>query len=275
MTENKRLLTYIALGVIVLFLVGGVYGYFGVLSPLHQKIESVDAEMQQQKTFLDHAEAPMAVATQDSENTFALQEEVPVRPLVDQLMLQFEKAEVLSDSLILTMDFSDGEASEDEEEVAAEEETAEETASEQTNKGENTEQESTDTSTESIEQNVSNEDDSVEPSKTTTPPAPEVLPDGVKKITAEMSVVSKDYEGILKFIKTVEELKRVIVVEAITFTGMDELEIASADAVKNQLKYEITISAYYLPELTDYLKDLPRGEFPAPNGKENPLIKEN
>jgi type IV pilus assembly protein PilO len=275
MTENKRLLTYIALGVIVLFLVGGVYGYFGVLSPLHQKIESVDAEMQQQKTSLDHAEAPMAVATQDSENTFALQEEVPVRPLVDQLMLQFEKAEVLSDSLILTMDFSDGEASEDEEEVAAEEETAEETASEQTNKGENTEQESTDTSTESIEQNVSNEDDSVEPSKTTTPPAPEVLPDGVKKITAEMSVVSKDYEGILKFIKTVEELKRVIVVEAITFTGMDELEIASADAVKNQLKYEITISAYYLPELTDYLKDLPRGEFPAPNGKENPLIKEN
>jgi type IV pilus assembly protein PilO len=112
----------------------------------------------------------------------------------------------------------------------------------------------------------------VETTETPTPAVPEVLPQGVKKITAEMSVVSKDYEGIQKFIRTIEELKRVIVVEGITFTGMEELEIASADAVTDQLKYEITISAYYLPELTDYLKDLPKGEFPAPNGKDNPLI---
>ncbi len=262
MTQNKRLLTYAAIGVILLFLMCGVYGYFGLLSPLHQQIESVDAEMKQQKTFLDNMSAPATVTTQNSENTFALQEEVPVKPLIDQLMLQFEKAEVLSDSLILTMDFSDGEATEDEEKVAVEENTEQASAEENT----------TNTTTEAAEENVSNTGDDIDTSETTTPPAPEVLPQGVKKITAEMSVVSKDYEGILKFIKTVEELKRVIVVEAITFSGMDELEMASADAVKNQLKYEITISAYYLPELTDYLKDLPRGEFPAPNGKENPLI---
>jgi type IV pilus assembly protein PilO len=29
-----------------------------------------------------------------------------------------------------------------------------------------------------------------------------------------------------------------------------------------------------LPELTEYLKDLPRGGFPASNGKEKPLINE-
>ncbi|MFG6495446.1 hypothetical protein P8610_08820 [Fictibacillus sp. UD] len=268
MTQNKKLLSYVSIGVILLFLMGGIYGYFGLLSPLHQQIESVDAEMKQQKTFLDNMATPAAVTTQNSENTFTLQEEVPVKPLVDQLMLQFEKAEVLSDSLILTMDFSDGEASEDEV-GAVEEENTEETAPDENTEGENTE------STEVAEENVSNTDDDIDTSETTTPPAPEVLPQGVKKITAEMSVVSKDYEGILKFIKTVEELKRVIVVEAITFSGMDELEMAAADAVTNQLKYEITISAYYLPELTDYLKDLPRGEFPAPNGKENPLIQEN
>ncbi|MBN3554229.1 hypothetical protein JYA63_08140 [Fictibacillus nanhaiensis] len=280
MAENKRVLTYITLGVIVLFFVGGVYGYFGVLSPLHQQIESVDAETKQQIDFLDKATAPPAVTAQTSENTFALQEEVPVKPLIDQLMLQFEKAEVLSDSLILTMDFSDGEASEDEEEVAPEEESTEEAASEESPTGESSENESTEqeTSTETSEtaaETVSNEDDDVEPSEATTPPVPEVLPEGVKKITAEMSVVSKNYESIQTFIQTIEELKRVIVVEAITFSGMDELEMASADAVKDQLKYEITISAYYLPELTDYLKDLPKGEFPAPNGKENPLIKKD
>lgn len=265
MTQNKRFLSYVAIAVILLFLICGIYGYFGLLSPLHQQIESVDAEMKQQKTFLDNATTTAAVTTQNSENTFALQEEVPVKPLVDQLMLQFEKAEVLSDSLILTMDFSDGEAIEDEEEVAEEEDT------EEAEPEGNTE---ADTEAPAAEENVSNTDDDMDTSETTTLPEPEVLPQGVKKITAEMSVVSKNYEGILKFIKTVEELKRVIVVEAITFSGMDELEIASADAVKNQLKYEITISAYYLPELTDYLKDLPRGEFPPPNGKENPLIQD-
>ncbi|MCM3731578.1 hypothetical protein M3196_07880 [Fictibacillus nanhaiensis] len=68
------------------------------------------------------------------------------------------------------------------------------------------------------------------------------------------------------------DFKRVTVIEAITFSGQDELVITSAEATLGQLKYEVTIAAYYLPELTQYLKDLPRVEFPAPNGKENPLI---
>ncbi len=276
MAESKKLLTYVGLGISLLLVIGGVYAYFGLLSPLHQRIESVDMEMKQQEVLLKKAN-DSAVTTQTSENTFALQEEVPVKPLVDQLMLQFEKAEVLSDSLILTMDFSDGETSE-EEEVVAEDEAPdspapEEPATEETTETENVD-ESAEIATEVVEDDDvnANESDAVETTETPTPVTPEVLPQGVKRIKAEMSVVSKDYEGIQKFIKTIEELKRVIVVEGITFAGMEELEIASADAVTDQLKYEITISAYYLPELTDYLKDLPKGEFPAPNGKDNPLI---
>ncbi len=275
MAENKKLLTYVGLGVILLLIIGGVYGYFGLLSPLHQRIEAVDTEMKQQEVLLKTASESIAVTTQTSENTFALQEEVPVKPLVDQLMLQFEKAEVLSDSLILTMDFTDGNELE-EEEVVAEEETTDDTASEDTATNDTAENEADTTeASNEVEDDISNQNETVEPSETPIPAVPEVLPKGVKKITAKMSVVSKDYDGIRKFITTIEELKRVIVVEGITFTGMDELEIASADAVTDQLKYEITISAYYLPELTDYLKDLPKGEFPAPNGKEDPLIKKD
>jgi type IV pilus assembly protein PilO len=252
MKGNKKLLIYAAIGLILLLLVGGLYSYFGVLAPLHQEIAYVDTEIQQQKSFLQQTETTQEEVATSSENTFKLQEEVPVKPLVDQLILQFEKAEVLSDSLIMTMDFSDGEATKDEDET---EEAATETAEEQP---------------ETAEANVSNEDDSVE-TENAPAPAPEVLPEGVKKITAEMSVVSKNYEGLLKFLRTIEELKRITVIEAITFTGLDELEMASAEATPDQLKYEITISAYYLPELTDYLKDLPQVEFPAPQGKENPL----
>jgi type IV pilus assembly protein PilO len=261
MRENKKYLTYAVGGLLLLLLMGGIYGYFGVLSPLHQKIASVDSEIQQQKNFLKKTEPNAETLTTQSENTFTLQEEVPVKPLVDQLMLQFEKAEVLSDSLIMTMQFSDGEALEDEEDVV------EATADNATD-----EEDRTDENTGTAEENLSNEEAFNETKNTPDTAAPEMLPEGVKKVTAEMSVVSKNYNGLLKFLRTIEELKRVTVIEAITFSGLDELEMASAEVTPDQLKFEITVSAYYLPELTDYLKDLPRrGEFSAPGGKENPL----
>lgn len=246
--EDNRKLSYIGIGIVLLILVAGLYGYFEMLSPLHQKIEMVGTEIKQQETFLEKIKQPEQEAAPVSiENTYSLQEEVPVKPLVDQLMLQFEKAEVLSDSLILTMQFSDEEASEDGEEESRKEESS------------------------AGETEVDNEDGTVQ-NEDEINVTPEALPEGVKKITAEMSVVSKDYEGLLKFLRTIEEFKRVTVIEAITFSGQDELTIASAETTPEQLKYEVTIAAYYLPELTEYLKDLPRGDFPAPNGKENPLI---
>jgi type IV pilus assembly protein PilO len=249
MDDNQKS-SYIGIGMVVLTLMAGLYGYFGILSPLHQKVEMVDTEIEQQETFLKKMNQPEKEAAPVSiENTYSLQEEVPVKPLVDQLMLQFEKAEVLSDSLILTMQFSDGEASEDVEEPVEEEASAN-------------------------EPEVGNEDGTVQKEDEINV-TPETLPEGVKKITAEMSVVSKDYEGLLKFLHTIEEFKRVTVIEAITFSGKDELAIASAETTPDQLKYEVTIAAYYLPELTEYLKDLPRGDFPAPTGKDNPLIGED
>jgi hypothetical protein len=53
---------------------------------------------------------------------------------------------------------------------------------------------------------------------------------------------------------------RWILDEAITFSGQDELAISCAETTPEQLKYEVTTAAYYLPELTHYLKDLPRGD---------------
>lgn len=248
MRDKEIRLLLVGLGSTVFLVFSGLYGYFGILSPMHQKVETVNAEIIQQETFLEKIKQPEEEeASVSIKNTYSLQEEVPVKPLVDQLILQFEKAEVLSDSLILTMQFSDGEASEDIEEEPTGEEAAASEAEETNEDGA-----------------VQNEDE--------INVIPEALPEGVKKVTAEMSVVSKDYEGLLKFLRTIEDFKRVTVIEAITFSGQDELTITSAEATFGQLKYEVTIAAYYLPELTQYLKDLPRVEYPAPNGKENPLI---
>jgi type IV pilus assembly protein PilO len=253
MSKDRRILTYLGIGLLILLLSGGTYGYFGILSPLHERISFVDSEIKQQKSLLNKSENAVLDAPNSIDNTFSLQEEVPVIPLVDQLMLQFEKAEVLSDSLIMTMQFSDGEVDDEEELTQGD---VEDRASEEENKE---------------APSVTSEEDTTTTIKAEQPPAPEVLPEGVKKITAEMSVVSKDYNGLLKFLRTIEELKRVTVIEGITFTGLSEIEMASVEVNPNQLKYEITIAAYYLPELTDYLEDLPSEDFPAPGGKENPL----
>jgi type IV pilus assembly protein PilO len=250
-------------------LIGGLYGYFGLLSPINMKITTVDSQIKQQQDLLKKNEAAIPVFTQDSnENTYPLQEEVPVKPLMDQLMLQFEKAEVLSDSLILSMQFTDSD------DVADEEENTQETSTQQSTPAEtgtNTQpsQPTSTTSATTDEKSAQNTTDTAANSKVNV--TPEALPEGVKKVTAEMSVLSKNYEGLLKFLQTIEDFKRVTVIEGITFTGLTEIERAAAKASPDQLKYDVTISAYYLPELTDYLKDLPKGDFPAPNGKENPL----
>ncbi|ANX13686.1 hypothetical protein ABE41_016885 [Fictibacillus arsenicus] len=245
MRDKDKRLSYVGIAASILLLASGLYGYFGVLAPLHQKVETVSSEIKQQQTFLEKMNKPLHESTPVLlENTYSLQEEVPVKPLVDQLILQFEKAETLSDSLIVTMDFSDSKIS-----TTPKEETddplkkAGEILLDQTNSSDGKESSS-----------------------------PEALPEGVQKITVEMSVVSKNYEGLLKFLSTIKDLKRITVIEAIIFSSLDEIELSSPEVNHDQLQYEVTVAAYYLPELTVYLKDLPKGGFPAPDGKENPLI---
>lgn len=245
MRDKDKRLSYIGIAASILLVASGLYGYFGILSPLHQKVETVSLEIKQQQTFLGKTNKPSDKSTPVfSENTFSLQEEVPVRPLIDQLILQFEKAEVLSDSLILSMDFSDTHLSNDSEEGP-------------------------DDPLQKAGEMLLDEINSSGTKESTTP---EPLPEGVQKVKVEMSVVSKNYEGLLKFLSTIEDLKRITVIEAITFSSLDEIEQASSEVNPDQLTYEVTIAAYYFPELTELLKDLPKGEFPAPSGKENPFI---
>ena len=191
MEKNKKLLTYLGLSFSFLLIAGGIYAYFGLLSPLHEQITAVDSEIQQQQIFLKKAQSNENPVTTSEENTFPLQEEVPVKPLTDQLMLQFEKAEVLSDSLIMTMQFTDGEAAEDElEEAVAENEDG--VAAEGEPEAANTTNENA-TEENTTEENMTNEENDSKQDPATVAATPEVLPEGVKKITAEMSVVSKDY----------------------------------------------------------------------------------
>ncbi|RBW71591.1 pilus assembly protein PilO [Bacillus taeanensis] len=86
-------------------------GYAAFLLPAKQELEKAEKNFQ-------HASSQLALleAQQLEQNAFnyesaiQLQKEVPVQPLVDQFILQLEKAEVISDSLIRSMIFSEGDA---------------------------------------------------------------------------------------------------------------------------------------------------------------------
>jgi type IV pilus assembly protein PilO len=199
------------------------------------------------------------------ENTSELQQKVPVKPMQDQLILDLEKAETISDSKIKSMSFSqDGQVGQ---------------AANQTNKEQSPPANSGSTSTSNASNGTTsqNSGSSGTPSQNTTnqgtasqqPSA--AIPSGIKKLTVQLSVESPSYEQFETFISTLESLKRIVVVEAINYTG--EQEITNLNQVSQPLSYNLTISAYYMPNLEELQAQLPKIDVPAPAGKDNPLAQ--
>ncbi|SFD62004.1 type IV pilus assembly protein PilO [Bacillus sp. OV194] len=270
MTESlkKYILPFSA--VIVLF--AGALFYVGVITPLHEEAHHNETETkllkkQNEMPVVHEASAPSMI-----ENTYTLQQEVPVKPLVDQFMLQLEKAEVLSDSIIEGMEFKgeDGSAA-----PAQGQQTSQASTGSSSQNSSNT----SDTNSTTASQTGKTEDPKTGSHKETAavPLAGAPLPEGVKKTSVELTVTSKDYNGLARFVKEVEKLKRISIIEGVAFTGPEE-ELPStedtplmAEDQPEGLSFKILISAYYLPELTQYLKDLPKMKFDQPVEKKDPL----
>jgi len=84
--------------------------YFFVLAPRYQQIDQLEDMIQSEKKVLAAMEQNVSAPAGDvGESLAGLQQKVPVRPLADQLLLEFQKAEYLSDSLLVNVSFSDGE----------------------------------------------------------------------------------------------------------------------------------------------------------------------
>ena len=199
--------------------------------------------------------------TESSEHTFGnsttLQKLVPVKPLAEQLLLNIEKAEVVSGSFVVSLDFTESE-------VTIEEEITEETNEEAT------EVDQVDPQNQEIKKNLENEttemtesDNSEEEATKTT------LPQGIQKITVTMDVESPSYFELETFIDTLENSERIMVVDSINFTGNEE--ITSNEQELNPISYQVTLSAFYMPQLTDLIDQLPKIDSPEPAKKKNPF----
>ncbi|WP_043934234.1 hypothetical protein [Bacillus sp. EB01] len=252
MRLNPKKQNLIIVSLSVLFVLFAAGGYFLWVQPLKADLEMKEASLKTDEQLLEVLQGKENEARENAtESTTQLQTKIPVKPLVEQLILDFEKAEVVSGSKILSMSFSQDGSIEKPEENA---------------EGATTETSTTETTETSVEVETTTTDEYGQPSE---PKSVIAVPEGVKKVTVQLALEAAGYEEIEKFISTLENLKRIAVVESINYIGNPEVTTILAE--EPSLKFTITISAFYMPDLADLAKQTPTIDAPEPANKRNPL----
>ncbi|OLS41531.1 hypothetical protein [Bacillus sp. MRMR6] len=220
---------------------------FMMLSPLKTDLETKEQTLKTEQKLLETITQKKAdETTKVVEDTRELQKKVPVAPLQEQFVLDLERAETVSSSLVKSMSFAkdvDVPVAPPAPETAANGETTDEDLEVKTVQEVTAEQEA-------------------QAANTVT---------GLKKLTISLSVESPTYGDLEKFISTLESLNRIVVVESISYSGGKEITSLDSKDAEEKLTYSLTVSAYYLPTLNDLIADLPKIDAPGPANKKNPL----
>jgi type IV pilus assembly protein PilO len=264
--SNKEKIILAAFVLVLILFVAILQFYF--LSPLKSDLQSKQQMLASEQKLLETMQKKSGNNETANANTTELQKEIPVKPLQDQFILDLQQAEAVSNSQIKSMTFAEsGQATTTTQPTTATATTQNQSytgTSSQTNTSSRTaatQQQNAQTTSGTAGQQTTQNANTETATATSTPAA--------SKLTVQLSIQSPHYEDLEKFINTLEGLKRITVVEAINYTGNKEITSLAQD--NKPLDYTLTISAYYLPGLTDLDKQLPKVDFPAPANKENPL----
>ncbi|TLS39238.1 GspMb/PilO family protein [Pseudalkalibacillus caeni] len=254
-TSRRAFLLYGGVLVVILLF---VFAYLTFIAPMNAKLETVQKQLEMEKKLLSAVEKKQPEEINpDIQSSRGLQQRVPVAPLSDQLLLSFERAEVLSDTTILTMTF--GDETLDPENLSVIELEAE---GEQEQQGQ-----------QSIEDGETGSNDETENIDPAQPEDKSSLPQGINRIKVNMSVRTSSYENMHAFISTLENNERILKVDNISFSGKHELDEMSEDD-KKELLFTIQISAFYVTGLDELKDELPYVQYPEGADKENPFYQE-
>jgi type IV pilus assembly protein PilO len=227
--------------VLVLMLIFAVVWFFYL--PVKNQQESLLNDVTTERKLIEALDSKIASIKQDSfENSSSLQQKVPVKPMTQQLLIDLEKAEIVSGSLITSIQFTEG--------AVPLPPAGEEGGSE----------------IEGTTETVS--DPSTDTTENTAAPAA-ALPQGLQKLTATLSVEAKSYFEVEKFIEKLEELHRIVEVEQLSFSGPAEL--LQIQEVTENIQFNLVVSAFYLPGLIELEAELPKLDAPVPANKKNPF----
>ncbi|SFC54439.1 type IV pilus assembly protein PilO [Bacillus sp. OV322] len=237
--------------------------YFWRIYPLDSKTKLAQNDLNTQQKML---EMMGTNSVQTKKEAFAatteLQKRLPVKASVQQLMLDFEKAEVVSKSFITDMEFKD-------------EADPTGTAAVQAPPSQSQQQEKavSDAASSSENKNAAASNSAntaaAQPGSTNTGSDTEILPSGVQKVTVVIKAQSPDYFGMERFLASLESMERIVRIENLKFIGSKE--ISSVTQAAAPIVYELTVSAYYSPGLKDLQDQSPKMESPQPSEKANPF----
>nr|WP_309099770.1 hypothetical protein [Fredinandcohnia onubensis] len=247
---SRKQIIYLVMAIVIL--VGVSYlTYFLLVKPVKLKISQLENSVKTEERLLELISDKRTNDTPIISST-EIQKRIPVVPLVEQIVLDLERAETLSESQVISMSYSESEftlmdeAQPVENQEAANPENIEEN-----------DQVSTDNGSDKAEQTVEVED--VDPQ----------LIDGLNQITVTLQVQSPTYPDLEKFLSVLEHQTRITRVDSLSFSGTPEL--ISVDQIAQPLVYDVTISTFYMSKYTELAEEAPNLTVPPPSNKDNPL----
>ena len=248
--RTRNLLTSIGL---LLPLLGLVLFFMFSILPQKGEVERLESQVSQNEELIAVLEEKQTTKQEEVYDTNALQKMVPVKPLVDQFVLNLNQAELVSKSNIKQLDFVD-------EVLNPEQYTGEPSEEETLEIGENNTPEPEDEAGGTEEEERSQSEDAV--------PG---LPDGIQTVNVSMAMVSDDYPSLRTFLESIEGLPRMAVISGLSFTGETDAVLQEVEGEKNQLSYTADVATFYIPSLTDLGEQTPSIDYPEPADKDNPL----
>lgn len=233
---------------------GVYYSYLLLFKPIQMNIENLQIKIEQEQKALQLLKQKQSDEKTPVINSKKLQQKIPVLPLTEQLILQFERAETLSGSDITEMVFS--------------EKDFDRTQLDSISSAEQTEE---DGSSDANLQNDSSKSEKATDDDSTKQSLAKQLPEGLKQIEATLTVEAENYFELEEFIDTIEHQTRITKVDGLILTGFKE-KTAATNTVE-PLIYTVTVSSYYMPTFTDLINDAPKINIPAPSHKTNPFAQ--
>lgn len=95
--------------------------------------------------------------------------------------------------------------------------------------------------------------------------------ENVQKVQTTVTFETEDYAGISRFIREIESMKRILIIDSIDFQSNGE--VTSTDAEDEILEVTLSFSAFYRPDLIALSDTLPKVDAPPPANKVDPLPK--
>ncbi|NEU29776.1 type II secretion system protein M [bacterium LRH843] len=223
-------------------MIGFFYWMYGeVTSPVLAEHAEVEQLLTSERELLHTLEQATGEEKRDRiRSSVGLQQQLPVQPLIDQLLLSLSRAEGISGTYIRQVTVEESET----ESVSAP----------------------------SDEEDLELVPDLIENEEVVEPLPPSILMEGLKTIRLHVTVRTKDYEGIARFTEEIDGLTRLMNIDSISYTSPKERMLI--DDETGSLEFTIVVSAFYFPGAAELTEETPTIDYPNPAKKRTPFYQE-